>query len=98
VSARRVRCSETIASLLLLKKKVGREFQFFFDIDIAATGPCNLKPRQRDLTPVLRRPIEPAGGRAYSWDQLAKINGSLVQLYKQLVNILAGFVAVLPRQ
>jgi hypothetical protein len=24
----------------------------------------NLKPRQRDLTPVLRRPVEPAGGRA----------------------------------
>src|SRR2546421_13033392 len=22
--------------------------------------PCNLKPRQRDLTPVLRRPVEPA--------------------------------------
>src|SRR5205814_3522016 len=26
--------------------------------------PCNLKPRQRDLTPVLRRPVEPARGRA----------------------------------
>jgi hypothetical protein len=23
--------------------------------------PCNLKPQQRDLTPVLRRPVEPAG-------------------------------------
>ncbi|HMI11437.1 MAG TPA: hypothetical protein VK567_07560, partial [Bradyrhizobium sp.] len=22
--------------------------------------PCNLKPQQRDLTPVLRRPVEPA--------------------------------------
>jgi hypothetical protein len=25
---------------------------------------CNLKPRQRDLTPVSRRPVEPAWGRA----------------------------------
>src|SRR5437879_7002803 len=23
--------------------------------------PCNLKPQQKDLTPVLRRPVEPAG-------------------------------------
>src|SRR6478735_8704848 len=26
----------------------------------AHVRPCNLKPQQRDLTPVLRRPVEPA--------------------------------------
>jgi hypothetical protein len=31
-----------------------------------------------------------------SWEQLAKINGLFVRLKKQLVSILAGFVAVLP--
>jgi hypothetical protein len=29
---------------------------------------CNLKPRQRDLTPVLRRPVEPAAPKRTSAD------------------------------
>jgi hypothetical protein len=28
--------------------------------DLVHARPCNLKPQQRDLTPVLRRPVEPA--------------------------------------
>jgi hypothetical protein len=35
--------------------------------------PCNLKPQQRDLTPVLRQPVEPAGAKQTS----AKATGSM---------------------
>jgi hypothetical protein len=35
--------------------------------------PCNLKPQQRDLTPVLRRSVEPAGLNVQHWVEDAPV-------------------------
>ena len=32
-------------------------------LDECHVRPCNLQPEQRDLTPVLRRPVEPSGAK-----------------------------------
>jgi hypothetical protein len=77
VSARRVRCSETIASLLLLKQKLGREFQFFFDIDIATTGLSRARWRHRkaigsdrQITVAVLRNAElcPSARQLFKWE------------------------------
>src|SRR5712671_6399869 len=49
--------------------------------------PCNLKPQPRDLTPVLHRPVEPAGAKRTSptlitsafapWSTIQQDNGTL---------------------
>jgi hypothetical protein len=41
--------------------------------------PCNLKPQQRDLAPVLRRPVEPAGAKqTYAFLSLIVVAGLLL--------------------
>jgi len=56
---------------------------------------CNLKPQQRDLTPVLRRPVEPAGQNGQPYHNSSLIWCSYQRVVVSITSVEAGSMKLL---